>query len=256
MELARALAGVAHACCCWTKRWPGSGARNATTCSTCCCGCAPGGHHRRHHRAHHARDDADRRSFPVVLDHGRVLASGLPRRWWRTAPSSRPTSARNGRPARMLEVNNLSVAYGGLRALTDVITVGAGRDNSSPLSARTAPASRRCSRLFPASCPRPAGRSLSWAKTCSRFPPPRRAHLGIAHVPEGRQVFKTLTVRENLEMGAYPKAGRDAWHHTLDRIHTLFPILANARPNWPARFRAASSRWWRSAGASRARPGC
>ena len=53
-----------------------------------------------------------------------------------------------------------------------------------------------------------------------------RAHLGIAHVPEGRQVFKTLTVRENLEMGAYPKAGREAWHHTLDRIHTLFPILA------------------------------
>ena len=57
-------------------------------------------------------------------------------------------------------------------------------------------------------------------------PPARRAHLGIAHVPEGRQVFKTLTVRENLEMGAYPKAGREAWHHTLDRIHTLFPILA------------------------------
>ncbi len=44
--------------------------------------------------------------------------------------------------------------------------------------------------------------------------------------PEGRQVFKTLTVRENLEMGAYPKAGRTQWHHTLERIHTLFPILA------------------------------
>ena len=39
-------------------------------------------------------------------------------------------------------------------------------------------------------------------------------------------MFKTLTVLENLEMGAYPKAGRAHWTHTLDRIHTLFPILA------------------------------
>ena len=53
-----------------------------------------------------------------------------------------------------------------------------------------------------------------------------RAHLGIAHVPEGRQVFKTLTVRENLEMGAYPKTGRTQWTQTLERIHTLFPILS------------------------------
>ena len=39
-------------------------------------------------------------------------------------------------------------------------------------------------------------------------------------------MFKTLTVLENLEMGAYPKAGRVDWNRTLDRIHTLFPILA------------------------------
>ena len=39
-------------------------------------------------------------------------------------------------------------------------------------------------------------------------------------------MFKTLTVRENLEMGAYTKAGQAQWTRTLDRIHTLFPILA------------------------------
>ena len=39
-------------------------------------------------------------------------------------------------------------------------------------------------------------------------------------------MFRTLTVRENLEMGAYTKAGRAQWHRTLERIHTLFPILA------------------------------
>jgi branched-chain amino acid transport system ATP-binding protein len=57
------------------------------------------------------------------------------------------------------------------------------------------------------------------------MPVARRAHLGIAHVPEGRQVFKTMTVRENLEMGAYTNAGRKQWQHTLKRIHALFPIL-------------------------------
>src|SRR5437868_13363849 len=38
--------------------------------------------------------------------------------------------------------------------------------------------------------------------------PAQRAHLGIAHVPEGRQVFPSLTVMENLEMGAMTEVGR------------------------------------------------
>ncbi len=44
-------------------------------------------------------------------------------------------------------------------------------------------------------------------RTSSRVAPHDRPHLGIAHVPEGRQVFASLTVLENLEMGAYTAAG-------------------------------------------------
>ena len=125
----------------------------------------------------------------------------------------------------MLEVKDLSVAYGGLRALTGVtLSVAEGR-------------------FVTLVGPNGAGKSTLF-KTISGVVPPvsgtitfrgenllsrrasDRAHLGIAHVPEGRQVFKTLTVRENLEMGAYPKAGHAHWAQTLDRIHTLFPILA------------------------------
>jgi branched-chain amino acid transport system ATP-binding protein len=74
----------------------------------------------------------------------------------------------------------------------------------------------------------PVSGAVAWdgASLLAR-PAAARAHLGIAHVPEGRQVFRTLTVRENLEMGAYPRAGRANWAHMLDRIHTLFPILAS-----------------------------
>jgi branched-chain amino acid transport system ATP-binding protein len=57
-------------------------------------------------------------------------------------------------------------------------------------------------------------------------PPHARAHLGIAHVPEGRQVFPSLSVHENLEIGASTRAGRTAWNENREKIYTLFPILA------------------------------
>jgi branched-chain amino acid transport system ATP-binding protein len=60
-------------------------------------------------------------------------------------------------------------------------------------------------------------------------PPARRPHLGIAHVPEGRQVFPSLTVLENLEMGAFTDAGRRNWKQNLDRILTWLPVLADRR---------------------------
>ena len=57
--------------------------------------------------------------------------------------------------------------------------------------------------------------------------PNRRAHLGIAHVPEGRHVFPSLTVMENLELGAYTESGRLNWASNLERIFELFPILSD-----------------------------
>ncbi|MCK6450102.1 MAG: ABC transporter ATP-binding protein [Alphaproteobacteria bacterium] len=60
-------------------------------------------------------------------------------------------------------------------------------------------------------------------------PPHRRAHLGIAHVPEGRQVFPSLTVMENLEMGAYTEAGRRDWTSNIERIFAWLPVLAERR---------------------------
>lgn len=63
----------------------------------------------------------------------------------------------------------------------------------------------------------------------STVSPSARAHLGIAHVPEGRQVFPSLTVFENLEMGAYTAAGRRDWKHNIEKIFTWLPVLAERR---------------------------
>jgi branched-chain amino acid transport system ATP-binding protein len=56
--------------------------------------------------------------------------------------------------------------------------------------------------------------------------PARVVARGIAHVPEGRQLFPTMTVRENLELGAAGAAARARRDDTLDRVFALFPRLA------------------------------
>ncbi|RDV02231.1 ABC transporter ATP-binding protein [Undibacter mobilis] len=56
-------------------------------------------------------------------------------------------------------------------------------------------------------------------------PAAKRPHLGIAHVPEGRQVFPSLSVFENLEMGSFTPAGQAQWKNNIEQIYTLFPVL-------------------------------
>lgn len=59
--------------------------------------------------------------------------------------------------------------------------------------------------------------------------PFRIAALGIAHVPEGRQVFPELTVEENLEMGAYIASAKVDRRRTLEIVYSIFPVLAERR---------------------------
>ena len=71
--------------------------------------------------------------------------------------------------------------------------------------------------------------------------------LGIAVVPEGRRVYKDLSVKENLEMGAYPKSARGRLKESLEHVIQLFPPWGSASNSPPERFPAASSRCWPSA---------
>jgi len=56
-----------------------------------------------------------------------------------------------------------------------------------------------------------------------------RAALGIAHVPEGRRVFATLSVMENLELGSYRRAARAHRARALETVLELFPLLRARR---------------------------
>jgi len=132
----------------------------------------------------------------------------------------------------MLSIEGLDVAYGGLRALADVsLSVGEGK-----FVAIVGPNGAGKTTLFKAisGVVAPLGGRITFdGRDLLALPPARRAHLGIAHVPEGRQVFKTLTVLENLEMGAVPARGRGEWARNLEQIFALFPVLKE-RSDQPA----------------------
>ena len=128
----------------------------------------------------------------------------------------------------MLQIDDLSVAYGGLHALSGVsLAVAKGQ-----FVAIVGPNGAGKTTLFKAisgTVTPLSGRVRYKEEDLLGVPPWQRAHMGIAHVPEGRQVFGALTVLENLEMGAYPRNGRHEWARSIERIFALFPVLAGRR---------------------------
>ncbi len=128
----------------------------------------------------------------------------------------------------MLTVESLSVAYGGLTALREIsLVVRAGQFVSI-----VGPNGAGKTTLFKAisGTVQPIGGRITFeGHDLLAVAPWQRAHFGIAHVPEGRQVFGSMSVMENLEMGGHPQSGRRDWEGNLERIFVLFPILAERR---------------------------
>jgi branched-chain amino acid transport system ATP-binding protein len=62
-------------------------------------------------------------------------------------------------------------------------------------------------------------------KRISDLPPHEIVQRGICQVPEGRRIFSRMTVRENLEMGAFSRKDKSAIKSDMDRVFTLFPRL-------------------------------
>lgn len=62
-------------------------------------------------------------------------------------------------------------------------------------------------------------------ETLNRLPAEKIVSLGISHVPEGRRIFANLSVRENLEMGAFLRRDKEGIQNDMERVFTLFPRL-------------------------------
>ncbi len=77
---------------------------------------------------------------------------------------------------------------------------------------------------------RPKGGSIRFAgQAIEKADPEAILRFGIAQVPEGRRLFKGLSVRDNLLLGAYPRHDRAAIAEDLEHIYAIFPILAERR---------------------------
>jgi branched-chain amino acid transport system ATP-binding protein len=69
------------------------------------------------------------------------------------------------------------------------------------------------------------GEILFSGRSLGKLKPQEVVDLGISHVPEGRRLFSSLTVLENLKLGAYPPRARSLFAESLERAFSLFPVL-------------------------------
>ena len=124
----------------------------------------------------------------------------------------------------IIEARGLQVSYGASHILRGVdLAVAPGQ--SVGLMGRNGMGKTTLIRALMGLVPAQSGQVLVHGQDVAGLPPQRRARLGIAVVPEGRGVFSTLTVRENLLLAARPgEDGVTLWN--LDRVLALFPRLA------------------------------
>jgi branched-chain amino acid transport system ATP-binding protein len=123
----------------------------------------------------------------------------------------------------LLEVDTIDVRYGDVRALQDVsLTIKQG-ETVAVIGANGAGKStllKTIAGLLP-----PTGGNIRFdGKDLTRVPVHQRLGAGISLVPEGRRLFHTLTVRENLLVGAY-RARQGPWN--LATIERTFPLVAD-----------------------------
>ncbi len=126
----------------------------------------------------------------------------------------------------LLEVRDLHAGYGDLEVLRGLsLEVGAGEFVAlvGPNGAGKSTLLRALTGLLPIR----AGVVRLGGEVINGRPPYEIAARGLAMIPEGRRLFGPLSVRENLELGAFLPWARARRDETLRTIFTLFPVLAD-----------------------------
>jgi branched-chain amino acid transport system ATP-binding protein len=129
----------------------------------------------------------------------------------------------------MLKIYNIDASYGGIQALRKVSLEVGRREVVCLVGANGA---GKTTLLNVISClHRPREGKIEFVGIdITGFTPERVVSKGIIQIPEGRELFKNLKVKENLEMGAYLRFKRNGGkeiEQDLERIFKLFPILKN-----------------------------
>ena len=123
-----------------------------------------------------------------------------------------------------LELSGIDVAYGDLPALRGVTLVVEAGETLSVVGANGAGKTTMLRTISGLLRPR-RGEVRFEGERIDRLPCHRVVERGVVHVPEGRKVFGSLAVRENLELGSYTRAAKARRADSLERVFTLFPRL-------------------------------
>ncbi|MEM1583025.1 MAG: ABC transporter ATP-binding protein [Candidatus Bathyarchaeia archaeon] len=124
----------------------------------------------------------------------------------------------------MLDVRKLNVSYGSIRVLWDVSLKVSNGEIVSIIGSNGAGKSTILKTIMGLLNPTSGEIEFNGSKLY-REPPNKRVELGLAYVPEGRMIFRTLSVFENLELGAYTKRAREKFYDTIEWVYQLFPRL-------------------------------
>lgn len=128
----------------------------------------------------------------------------------------------------MLEIKNLNVHYGVIHALKDVsLTVREGEIVTliGANGAGKTTTLRTISGLNKAT----SGEILLEGKDIVNMPATQRVAMGLSQVPEGRRIFPSMSVLENLELGAYLRRDKAEIKKDIEMVYGLFPILGNRK---------------------------
>ena len=128
----------------------------------------------------------------------------------------------------MLELYAVSASYGSVPAISTV-SIKVGEGESVGLLGANGAGKSTTLRAISGLVRLTAGSITFLSTDIASLPPYKITELGIAHVPEGRQVFPEMTVQENLEIGAYVPTAKAERRHTLDLVFSIFPVLAERR---------------------------
>ncbi len=124
----------------------------------------------------------------------------------------------------MLEVNSINTFYGQIQALWDVSLKIEEGEIVALVGANGAGKSTLLQAI--SGVIRPTSGSIQFlGQRIDGLSPHLIVEMGISHIPEGRKLFADMSVRENLEMGAYTNRAWKDRHQTLEQVYELFPVL-------------------------------
>ena len=128
----------------------------------------------------------------------------------------------------MIDLSNVSASYGAVPAIAGV-TIRVGQGEAVGLLGANGAGKSTTLRAISGLVKLTGGSVTFMGQDLASLPAYKIAELGIAHVPEGRQVFPEMTVNENLEVGSYTSRAKADRKESLELVYSIFPRLAERR---------------------------